>query len=221
MPFLIPLKRIPIWTNWRRRRYLDQFQSRVEGYFAAVRYEAFPFRVVENEEAASLRRTLEPELSRCRAIVHAAGKVPLVRLAPGEREGQVVRVNLITEAFELYRYNLGREDLLDVLERARAVYGSDGAAAWLRTLNPLYWLEMFLSVMEMVPFLLLRVLRLRWRDAAASLPGRLVRLVVRAATLVVLALCAIRAAGLQQEALDAAGRLYRIVAEIPARFMGS
>jgi len=220
MSLLIPLRRIPVWTNWSRSRFLRRFRDGIDAYFRAVRYEAFPFRVIETDMAASLRRQLEGDLMRCRIAVAATERVSPLRLAPGDKEGQVVRINVITEAFQLHRYNLRREDLLEVLDAARQAYDDDRRAAWVRTANPLYWLGMALDVVEVLPFLPLGWLRLDWRRAARSRPGRAVRLLVRAGALAGLAVVIIRVAGLQRVVLDAAWRVYHGAARIPSRFPG-
>jgi hypothetical protein len=221
MALLIPLRRIPVWTNRRRSRFLRRFRDRIDAYFREVRYEAFPFRVVENELAASLRGDLEGELKRCRIIVGAAERVSPLRLAPGDQEGDVVRINMITEAFQLHRYNLRREDLLEVLDAARQAYDDDRGAAWVRTANPLYWLGMALGVVEVLPFLPLGWVRLDWRRAARSRPGRALRFLLRAGALAALVVVVLHVAGLQRAALDAVGRVYREAVRLPSRFLGS
>lgn len=218
---LIPLRRVPVWTNWSRSRFLRRFRDRVDAYFRAVRYEAFPFRVIENDLAASLRKELEGDLKRCRIVVGATERVSPLRLAPGDREGEVVRINVITEAFQLHRYSLRREDLLAVLDAARQAYDDDRRGAWVRTANPLYWLDMALGVVEVLPFLPLGWVRLDWRRAARSRPGRAVRLLLRAGALAGLAMVIIRVAGFQRAALDAARRAYDVAAHLPSRFLGS
>jgi hypothetical protein len=221
MGLLIPLRRIPVWTNWRRSRFLRRFRDRMDAYFRAVRYEAFPFRVVENDLAASLRRDLEGDLKRCRILVGATERVSPLRLTPGDQEGEVVRVNLITEAFQLHRCNLRGEDLLGVLDAARQAYDGDRRAAWVRTVNPLYWLDMALGTIEILPFLPLAWARLDWRRAARSRPGRAVRLLIRAGALAALLVVVIRVAGLQRAALGAMWRVYHEAVHLPARLLRS
>lgn len=218
---MIPLSRIPVWTYWHRRRFLRRFRKDLETYFGEVSYEAFPFRVVENERAAALRKDLEGELKRCRSVVRAAGHVSPLRLAPGDQEGEVVRVNVITEAFRLHRHNLRKQDLLDVLDAADQAYRAGRRAAWIRTLNPLYWLDMGLSVVEVLPFLTLRLVGVDWRRVARSRGGGVVRVALRAVVLVGLVLAVLQLAGLRQWALESAVRVYHVARGIPGHLLGS
>lgn len=218
---MIPLARVPVWTNWRRRRFLRRFREELDAYFAEVRYEAFPFRVVESDRAVELRRELEGDLQRCRRVVQAADTVSPLRLAPGEEAGEVIRVNVIAEAFRLHRHNLRKQDLIDVLDATEAAYRADRMGAWGRTLNPLYWVDMGLGFVEVVPFLPLGLARMNWRRAARSRGGRVVRVILRAGILVVLVLAVVRLAGLQDAALDAFARAYDVARRLPARLLGS
>jgi len=204
---VLPLDRIPIWENWRRRRFLSRVESLVEAYFGAVRYEAFPLRVVEDAEARRLREEIEPLLPRCRSTIRAARGVSLVRLAPGERPGDVEQVDLVSVLFDLPRYNLRAEDLLGVLRMALRRYGQDRGRAWFRVFNPLYWLGIGLDLLGVLPFLPLRWLGIRPDAAARSLPGRLVRMLVRVGAVAVLVALALHILGYGDRALDLWRRL--------------
>ncbi len=206
---MLPLDRIPWWSNWGRRRLLLRVRSSLEEYFGAVTYEAFPFRVVESDEARRIRGHLQGPLKRCRRIVRATGTVPLLRYAPGERAGDVERVNLLAVVFELERYSLGKEDVFAALDAALRAYESGRAGSLLRTLNPFYWLEMGLDALEAVPFLLLRPFGVKPERAANSVPGTIVRLLVRATALSALVVLVILASGLQDEVLELGQNLLR------------
>jgi hypothetical protein len=154
---MLPLSRTPIWTLARRRRFIETFRRDLESYFAAVSYEAFAFRVVEDEAAAALRRGLEERIPTCRRTLAAAESVPMVRHVSGERPGAVIQVNLLEAAFQLDRFDLTRDDLFGLLDAAGVVHARESRAAWIRTVNPFYWLDMTLAVLEVVPFLPLRL----------------------------------------------------------------
>lgn len=169
---LLPLNRVPVWTLRRRIRDIDRFA--VKGYFEAVRYEAFPSRVVETTEAAEMRQRPLELLPRCRQIVAVGGVPSAVRLVAGEGAGEVSEVNLISSTFDPDRYNLRREDLLAALDAAAAHHRTVVTGARVRTMNPFYWVDMALSVAEILPFLPLRALGMDAGRAAntpwASLP---------------------------------------------------
>lgn len=202
---MLPLHRIPWWSNWSRRRFLIRVRSTLESYFSAVTYEAFPFRVVESDEARRIREGLEASLSHCRGIVHASGAVPLVRYAPGERAGDFEPVDLLSVVFELGHYSLRKEDVFEALDAAIRAYEDGRAAAMVRTVNPLYWLGMGLFLVEMLPFLLMRPFGVSPGRVASSTPGRIVRLLVRGAALAALVVLVVMALGAGDD-LRALGR---------------
>lgn len=218
---MIPLRRVPIWTNRRRSRFLRHFRDGIDAYFRDVRYEAFPFRIVESGPTVALRRALESDLERCRLAVSATERVSALRLAPGDREGEVVRVNLITEAFGLHRFDLRQEDLMEVLDAACRAYDDDRTAAWVRTANPLYWLDMALSIAEVLPFLPLAWVHLDWRRAARSPLGRGVRVLLRAAVIAGLVVGILWVTGLEGAALDTAEHLVHQAMGLSAPLRGS
>ncbi len=204
---MLPLERIPGWSNWRRRRFLSRVRSDLDAYFAALTYEAFPFRVVEGEEARRIREASTESMSRCRGIVRATGQVSLVRLAPGERPGDVRRVDLLKVVFELDRYHLRKEDVFQALTAAARAYERGAAAAWLRTFNPLYWLSMGLDAIELVPFLPLRLLGVEPGRVADSTFGRVFRVLLRSVALATVVVVGIVALGLQEPLLQAGDAL--------------
>ncbi len=204
---MLSIDRIPWWSNWRRRRFLALVRSDLEGYFDAVTYEAFPFRVVESEEARRIRARVQGSLPRCRRIVRATGVVSLLRYAPGERAGGVERVNLLSVVFDLERYNLRKEDVFEALDAAIRAYEAGRWGAAFRTVNPLYWLEMGLDLLETLPFLVLRPFGIGVGAAANSAPGTALRLLVRALALSALIVFAIVASGMRERVLTFGARL--------------
>jgi len=200
---MLPLDRIPLWSNWERRRLLSRVRSDLDAYFAALTYEAFPFRVVESDEARRIRENSSGSMRRCRRIVRASGQVSLVRLAPGERAGDVERVDLLEVVFELDRHNLRKEDVFQALDAATQAYERGARAAWLRTFNPLYWLSMGLDVVEVAPFFPLRLLGIEPGRVADSAPGTVVRVLLRSVALATVVVVGIVALGLQEPLLQA------------------
>jgi len=209
---MLPLQRIPVWTLAKRRRFLAAYRRDLERYFSAVTYEAFPFRVVEGEEAKEVRRSLEARSARCRRILDAAGTLPVVRQASGSGVGEVTRVNLVEAAFQLDRFDLTRDDLLRLFDAAEVAHAREVGPAWLRMANPLYWLDMALGVAEVAPFLPLRLVGMDPSRAALSRGGSALRGLVRLAVLAALAVALLGSLGLWDEALSLSrGLIARIV----------
>lgn len=216
---MLPLSRVPVWTLAQRRRFLRGFRAELEAYFSQVTYEAFPFRVVEGPEAVNHRRALEAAVPRCRKIVSAADEVPALRTGSGSTPGEVVQVHLVDALFALDRYDLTREDLFRFLDAVERAHRAQAGAAWRRTLNPLYWLDLALEVLEVVPFLPLRILGRDPARAARSTTGTWLRLLVRGGVLAALLVAGVVAAGKQGEVLALAERLFSVISDTPVRFL--
>lgn len=175
MPPRLPRRRIPIWISWSRRRLLTSFREALAGYYESLDYEAFPFRARETERSRAVREELDEKLDRVVTVVRLSGGPSLHRQAPGEEEGSVVRVNVLEAAFELDRHTIPAEEALRILDEARRSYEMDRHRAWLRTVNPLYWIDRLMGLMEGLPFLLLAKAGVSPRRVARSVPGHMVR----------------------------------------------
>lgn len=206
--------RIPIWVNWRRRRLLAWFRDRLEVYYENLEYEAFPFRARETERARVLRTELEEARERAVRVVRASGVSSLDRQAPGEAGGSVVRVNVLEAVFELDRYTVPPGEALRTLDEARRAYEADRGRAWLRTLNPFYWTDRLMNVVERVPFVVLERAGISPDRAARSLPGRLLRSGLRLGVLAVVVGVLLWAAGWQDEVASILGRGIRRFREL-------
>ena len=208
---MLDIHHIPIWTNRRRIRFLARFRAELRAYFDEVSHQAFPYRLVETERAGELRASLEERNERCRQVVRAAGIRSLTRVAPGERTGEVVRVDLLRVVFELARYNLAVDEVLSVLEGAEARYRAARGRTWLRTFNPLYWIDMLLGVVEIGALLPVRLVGREPREVARSPAGITLRYLVRVGALVLLAWVAVRL-------LDGEGRVLAWGRELAGRW---
>jgi hypothetical protein len=181
----------------------------MERYFETVAYQAFPFQVVETPEAAAIREEVEGLRDRCRLIVAVGGAPSAVRLVAGEAAGEVGTVNVIAAAFVLDRHNLRHEDLLGVLQVALGHHRNAKGAAWLRTVNPFYWLDMTLSVAEILPFLPIRLVGRDVGPAMNSVAGLEVRAFLRLAALGGLVWMTLALLGLDDRALALVSTAFR------------
>ncbi|MFQ5535874.1 MAG: hypothetical protein ACE5GJ_00345 [Gemmatimonadota bacterium] len=180
---MLAWNRIPYWSHRRRLALLRRFRRDLQRYRSDLEFYAFPFRSMEGEEAREIRTALEPLLPRVRRVIETTGQVHIRRIAPGGQVGAVKEVNVVTEAFHLDEYHLTLDDLVRVLDEAIAVYQRGSARALLRTLNPLFWVEVLLSAVEVIPFLPLALVGVNPARAAHSRAGMWVRHLVRLAFL--------------------------------------
>ena len=186
-------------------------------YFASLGYDAFPFRIVESPDSVALRSEIEPELDRGIGIIQATARVPLMRLVPTESTGRVAQVNLLSVVFDLDRHSLDRKQVFETFDAALEVYRADTRRALVRTVNPLYWLDMTLALVEVLPFMALRRLGVDPGRAARSAGGVALRVVVRLAVLAAIVLALLTALGLRGEA----GRIARDLLSVLGQWISS
>ncbi|MDP2959257.1 MAG: hypothetical protein Q8N53_22740 [Longimicrobiales bacterium] len=115
---MLPLRRTPIWTLARRRRFLDTFRRDLESYFAAVSYEAFPFGLLGTAEVVHARESRAAWLRTSRAARTRAGVA--VRLFA--RTGALVALAVGLLAV-LGLAEDARSSSLDLIARILAVLG--------------------------------------------------------------------------------------------------
>ena len=70
----------------------------------------------------------------------------------GEPSGEI---DLLENLFRLHQHRVSPQILLDYVDRAIGVYKDDRSRAWMRTINPFYWLNLLLECTARLPFFVL------------------------------------------------------------------
>ena len=149
-------KRMTIFQNLDRTRTLVRFRKLTELYFQNVDHGAYGLEVVENVLAKRTRSQLNLMLEKVKralsSVEISSSVAPTRRLPVGERQGDM---DLVENIFSLHQQKVDPQILADCIERAIGLYRNDRFKAWMRTLNPLYWLNILLDYAARLPLYIL------------------------------------------------------------------
>ena len=158
---MLHYKRVTIFQNLDRTRTLVKFKKLIETYFANVDHGAFGLEAKENMIAKRTRSQLNLMLEKVKRALHS---VEIYPTAPDERRKAAYdpsgEIDLLENIFSLHQYKVEPQILVDHVERAIGIYTSDRLGASVRTINPLYWLSIFLNYSARLPFFILGILGL-------------------------------------------------------------
>lgn len=166
-------KQITFCENDERIKYLENFEAHVINYFDDIGRDGFGD-LLENEIAKKERKEINKLIDKARSYIIATGISTRVINYPApitERESH--SVDLAFNIFNLIEINMSHEPLLDIIERAIAIYENDKKIAILRTYNPVFWIALFVDWIVSLPFEFLGKFGLQQDKLGASLGGNI------------------------------------------------
>jgi len=161
-------KQIFSWENKERIKYLENFKAHVVNYFSGVSNDDFGDSL-ENEIAKKERKGINKLIDKANLYISATGISTRVIDYPTPIAGQKSRyIDLVFNIF-----NLSHEPLLDIIERAIAIYENDKKSAILRTYCPVFWITLFVDWIVSLPFEFLGKFGLQQDKLGVSLGGKI------------------------------------------------
>lgn len=166
-------KRIPCWINRGRVKTLKEFKRQVIRYFDNASFSWDSIHPAENAEAEEARSAINLMAVKAGEIVRTSGVSSVIVYEPPPALGGACHeVDVIRDIFHLRLFWMGKKDVLDVVERAIGVYEDDAMFALLRTVNPIFWVQVLIETLLSVPFMLLGGLGLDQQRIETSVLGR-------------------------------------------------
>lgn len=167
-------KKIPIWENRKRLKLLKEFRNLVITYFNNIKIDLF--NPIENQQAIETRRQINLLIDKVHFIVISAGILPVIYYTPPPAVGGLAGdIDLIYNIFNLHRFQIKPQYLLDFIDRAIGVYENDKLNALLRTLNPLFWISLILDYIVSLPFKFIGKIGFNQNKIESSIVGRLIK----------------------------------------------
>lgn len=161
-------KQVFSWENKERVKYLENFKAHVVNYFSGVSDDDFGDSL-ENEIAKKDRKGINKLIDKAHLYMIATGISTRVIDYPAPIAGQKSRyIDLVFNIF-----NLSHEPLLDIIERAIAIYENDKKSAILRTYCPVFWIILFVDWIVSLPFEFLGKFGLQQDKLGVSLGGKI------------------------------------------------
>lgn len=132
--------------------------------------------MIENQQAIETRRQINLLIDKVHFIVMSAGILPVMHYTPPPAVGDLARnIDLIYNIFNLHRFQIEPQYLLDFIDRAIGIYEDDKFNALLRTLNPLFWISLILDYIASLPFKFIGKIGFNQSKVESSVVGRLVK----------------------------------------------
>ncbi len=174
-------KRITIFENTRRIEKLIEFKENVLKYFSSVTPTTLPMGILElqeNQTSLELRSKINLAIDEIRSIVlNANGLVSIQWTDAPAFGGKSQFIDLFLNIFHYSRFSIQPSMLFDVIDRAIGMYLSDQKQAKVRTINPLFWCNEFISWLISLPFQFLTSIGLNGERAEFSVAGKMMKII--------------------------------------------
>jgi hypothetical protein len=188
--------RILVWENRRRLERLSEFRNLVLAYFENSEAHWMAEERTERPDAQSARVRINRAMDEMRSIILCAGVRPAIRWSPPPAVGGYVQnVDLVQNLFNLHRFRIPPNHVLDFIDQAIGIYEANARPAFLRTINPLFYLGQLFDWVAGLPFALLGRLGFSRSKAEESRLGRLIKGVLYLVTVAASALTILQLLG--------------------------
>lgn len=172
-------KKMFIWENIKRTNELISFRNLVTKYFNNAPCHWMADGRVENDEAVESRRQINLVIDKICQFVSEAGIPTTIYYSPPPAIGGLSGdIDLLANIFNLHKFQISKDTLSDKIERAIGVYQNDKTKAWIRTLNPLFWIYLILNYLVSLPFKLLWLAGFDRARIESSFAGKLLKMII-------------------------------------------
>jgi hypothetical protein len=164
------------WENSRRLTKLAEFRDLVIQYFDNSRAEWMVDERIEKPEAGAARVDINRMMDEVHDILLYSGINPSIRYTPpAVIGGYIQNIDLVQNIYNLHRFRISPNNLLDFIDRAIGIYERNERAAFLRAINPFFYLGLVFDFVARIPFVLVGRMGFNRKKAEESLPGRVVK----------------------------------------------
>jgi hypothetical protein len=109
-------------------------------------------------------------------IILYAGVNPSIRYTPSPAVGGYIQnIDLVQNIFNLHRFHIASNNLLDFVDRAIGIYENNSGRAFRRAINPFFYLGLAFDLVARIPFVLIGRAGFNRQKAEESLVGRLIK----------------------------------------------
>jgi len=137
---------ISFGENRARLRLLTEFRDLATQYFENSRLNMMDETMIEEQKASEARDAINSILRRAYTTIRLADiKTAATSSASLAYGGHGKNIDLILNIFNIGRNNIPHHAAIDYIERAIEVYRSNRLDSFIRTLNPFFWIKIFLN----------------------------------------------------------------------------
>ena len=133
--------KIPIWENKQRIEYLTFWRDLwLEGMFALNETPESPITRKPLNQAERITE-LNRRIPAVREMVRLANIQTLRNWRTFRKDDPPIRLDILEEFWNVHQLRLSPRAPSDVVDEAIGRYQADQRGSWIRTFNPLYWIE--------------------------------------------------------------------------------
>ena len=162
-----------IWENINNVKQLRKFRKLVISYFTSVEYTRHGYK--ETSSSISLRENINLMIPKINVIMRQAHVSPsLLHRNPPAIGGGSTYINVVENIFNLHHFmGLGKEDVVDFVDKAIGVYLADQTKAKIRSLNPFFYLHLIIITIIKLPFFVIEKAGFNREKVESSIPGKI------------------------------------------------
>jgi len=135
---------------------------------------------IENDKAKQIRTEINRMINKVHKVVILTNVNPAVFYTPPPAiGGYATNVDLVINIFNLQRFQINPQSLIDCIDRAIGVYENDFIPSFLRTINPFYWFLCILDYIVSLPFALIGKLGFNQQKIETSFFGKLFKIIIQ------------------------------------------
>jgi len=166
-------RRMFFWQNASKLYTLFEYRDLVIDYFnEAQPYDLFEMH--DTEKSIQLRSKINRTTQQITDALYSVGIVPVIHWTPPAMIGGYSQnIDLVNNLFNLRRYQIHPQTLIDILDKAIGIYSADRVNSFLRTVNPLFWVYLLINYFVRLPFKLLGLAGFNQRKIEGSLLGKI------------------------------------------------
>lgn len=169
-------EKILIWENKRRILRLEEFRSLIVEYFNSSHVYQRAQERSEEPSAQVARVKIHRSMDEIHEIIVCSNINPLIICSPPPAiGGNTKHIYPIQNFFNLHRFDLGCNNILDFIDRSIGTYEYNQFAALIRTINPLFYIGFLFEWVAELPFVALAKLGLDRGKAESSLLGKFIK----------------------------------------------
>lgn len=150
------IKKILIFENRRRLKFLHEFRNEFNSYIENSKGSWVAEARIESENAKSNRIELNKMMDEVELIVDYSGVNTNYTQYPAPAVGGYVKsVAILSNIFNLFSLQISPDVVFDCIDRSIGNYERNTIPSLIRIFNPLFWVSTTLNTIAEIPFSLL------------------------------------------------------------------
>lgn len=190
-------RELTVWEIYKRIKFLREFRGKLESYFNIVDYNLGE--LIDNDRSRILRQEINTNLSVLMGYIREAGVGTTIFYSPPPISGGIAgNISILDNIFNLASFNVGPQVVIDILDQAVGIYSSEKHRAWVRTINPFWWLWRLFRTILHTPFMIFEEAGFNSKTLEKSIIGKIIKVLLSLALIISALIPILNAFGYQE-----------------------